>query len=175
MSVTEPQILREELVELSVLRAITTGLPDYGYVLLAPDGSNSGQANVHVREEFPTPDERTQELTITTVAFGFNVDDGGRAMELGSNLTEYTHTLTAWTFGLDPMFARRLANAIKQVARRNLDTLPLYDFNQDGDPQIDVLVVEKAPVKHEVNNSPRPWDQYVWTCSIDVQDVYYPS
>lgn len=170
-----PTILREELVEASVLHAVTTGLPDYGYVLLLPDGSNASSANVHVREEFPTPDERQSEMKITTVAFGFNIDDGGRPMELGSNLTEYTHTLTAWTFGLDPQFARRLAYVIKHIVLRNAKVLPLYDFNQGGDPQIDVLIIEKAQVKHEVNNSPRPWDQYVWTCAVNVQDVYYPT
>lgn len=172
---TEPLILREELVEASVLRAITLGLPDYNYTLLALDGSNASTATVHVREQFPTPDERGGELKITTLAFGFNVDDGGREMEMGSNLTEYTHALTAWTFALDPSFGRRLANTLKHIMRRNGNVLPLYDFNQGGDPQIDSLVVDKVQVKHEVNNSPRPWDQYVWTTIISVQDVYYPA
>lgn len=172
---TEPKILREELVEQSVMRAITAGLPDYGYTLLALDGSNVSSANVFVREAFPTPEERNEELKITTLAFGFNVDDGGRPMELGSNLTEYTHTLTVWTFALDPQFGRRVADAVKHIARRNSDVLPLYDFNLDGDPQIDALIVDKAQKKHELNNSPRPWDRYVWTVAITVQDVYYPS
>lgn len=172
---TEPLILREELVEQSVMRAITAGLPDYNYTLLALDSSNVSAANVHVREEFPTPDERNEELKINTVAFGFNVDDGGRSMELGSTLTEYTHAMVAWVFALDPQFGRRLAVAIKHIARRNSDVLPLFDFNQDGDPQIDALIVEKAQMKHEANNSPRPWDRYVWTTTITIQDVYFPS
>jgi hypothetical protein len=172
---TPPTILREELVEQSVMRAITTGLPDYNYTLLALDRSNFGAANVLVREEFPTPDERNGELDITTLAFGFNVDDGGRPMELGSNLTEYTHSLTTWVFGLDPQFARRLAFAVKHIMRRNSDVLPLYDFNQDGDPQIDALIVEKVQTKHEANNSPRPWDRYVFTVVTTIQDVFYPT
>lgn len=167
----EPALIREELVELSVLRAITLGLPDYGYVLSPGDG-----ANVLVREAFPTPDERAEELTITTLAFGFNIDDGGEEAELGSNLTRYVHTLMCWSFGLEPRFTRRLAHTIKNIARRNLDSIPLYDFNQaDPAPQIDTLRVMKTQVRHQVNNSPRPWDQYVWTTALSVRDYAYPE
>ena len=174
MSTTEPALIREELVELSVLRAITMGLPDYGYVVANGTGNTTG-ANVLVREAFPSPEERGEELTITTVAFGFNIDDGGEAAELGTNLTRYVHTLMCWTFALEPRFGRRLAHTIKNIARRTLDALPLYDFNQDSDPQIDTLLVMKTQVRHQVNNSVRPWDQYVWTTSLAVQDFYYPS
>jgi len=167
-------LLREELVEYSVLRAIRAGLPAYGYTLLLADRSNLASANLEVREAFPTPEERSAELGITTLAFGFNVDDGGRLMELGSNLTEYTHTLTCWTFGLEPHFARRVAHTIKHIARGGNDSIPLLDFNQDGDPQIGVLPVEKVPVQHQVNSSARPWDRYVWTSAIVVQDVFFP-
>jgi len=167
----EPDLIREELVELSVLRAIRLGLPDYGYTL----GTDPSVADVNVREAFPNPEERNEELVITTVAFGFNIDDGGEPAELGSNLTKYVHTLICWTFALDPRFGRRLAHTIKNIARRNLDVLPLYDFNQDAEPQIDALNVMKTQVRHEVNNSPRPWDQYVWTTAISVQDISYPQ
>lgn len=169
----EPDMIREELVEASVLRAITTGLPDYGYVL-GPDPTLGG-ANLFVREAFPTPDERGEELKITTLAFGFNIDDGGEPAEMGSNLTKYVHTLMCWTFGVEPRFARRVANTLKNVVRRNLDSIPLLDFNQDPAVQIGTLTVMKAQVRHEVNNSPRPWDQYVWTTSISVRDYAYPS
>jgi hypothetical protein len=175
MSVTEPALIREELVEMSVMRCITLGLPDYGYVLSngTPPPPN---ANVLVREAFPTPEERAQELTITTVAFGFNIDDGGEAAELGTNLTRYAHTLIAWVFALEPRYGRRLAHTLKNIARRNLDVIPLLDFNQpDPAPQIDAMNVMRTQVRHEVNLSPRPWDQYVWTCAIVVQDYYYPE
>ena len=159
---------------MSVMRCIATGLPDYGYVV--ENGSNSVPgANILLREAFPTPDERNGELLITTIAFGFNIDDGGEPAELGTNLTRYVHTLMCWTFALEPRFGRRLAHTIKNIARRTLDALPLYDFNQDSDPQIDTLLVMKTQVRHQVNNSVRPWDQYVWTTSLAVQDFYYPS
>src|SRR2546427_10118746 len=136
-------ILREELVEYSTLQRIREGLPSYGLVLDPEEGTPT----VKLREAFPTPEERSEELQITTVAFGFNIDDGGRLMELGSNLTEYTHTLEVWTFATEPRFGRRLAHAIKHVVRSPDDSIPLLDYNQDEDPQIDTLIVVKAQVQ----------------------------
>lgn len=166
-------LIREELVEASVMRAITLGLPDYGYTLASGNDPTTG--DVYVREAFPTPEERTEELAVTTLAFGFSIDDGGEPAEMGSNLTRYVHTLVCWTFATDGGFGRRLAHTIKNIARRNLDVLPLYDFNQADDPIIDALAVMKVQTRHEVNNSPRPWDRYVWTTAISVRDIAYPD
>lgn len=160
-------VIREELMEYSLLQRIRELLPEYGFTL-----SGEGK-DVDLREAFPTPQERTEELKITTLAFGFNIDDGGKPAEMGSSLTEYTHTIMCWTFGLEPRFARRLAHSIKHIVRGGDGTLPLLDYNQPGNPTIDNLLVLKAQVQHQVNASPRPWDQYVWTTAVNVQDVYY--
>lgn len=162
------ELLREELVEYSALQKIKDGLPGYGFDLEEPN------QNVRLREAFPTPVERNGELEMTTVAFGFNIDDGGRLVELGSDLTEYTHTLMVWTFATEPRFGRRLAHAIKHVFRTGQAEIDLLNFNAEGNPPIDVLRVQKAQVQHQVNNSPRPWDQYVWTTSINLQDIFVP-
>lgn len=162
-------ILREELVEYSVLKRIREKLPNYGFIL-----KPTVNFNINVREAFPTPDERAQELDITTVAFGFNIDDGGSLVELGSNLTEYRHTLEVWTFATEPRFGRHVAHAVKHAIRADDDSIPLYDYNQEGDPEIDRLLVLKAQVQHQANNSPRPWDQYVWTTSLVIQDIFLP-
>jgi hypothetical protein len=167
-------IIREELVELSVMRCITTGLPSFGYTLTqdptVPDG-------VYVRPAFPTATERAEELTITTLAFGFNIDDGGEPAEMGSTLTKYVHTLTCWVFAMEPNFGYRLGHTIKHIVRQSGnagDAIPIYDFNvQPDSPQIDTDIVMKVQTRHEVNNSPRPWDRFVWTTSIAVQDIAY--
>lgn len=178
MSTSVP-LLREELVEASVLRAITTGLPRYGMVKQSQDFAGPAP-NVVIREAFPTPDERAQELVATTLAFGFNQDDGGQPAEMGSSLTRYVHTLTAWVFALEPRFGRKVAYAIQHVCRVNAnpyglpDTIPLLDFNADpqNPPQIDTLLTLGVQVDHQGNNSVRPWDRYVWTCNINVRDTY---
>jgi hypothetical protein len=161
-------IIREDLVEYSVLRKVKAKLPEYGYTLSPAVG-----ADLLVRESFPTPEERTQELKITTLAFGFAVDDGGRPLELGSTLTEYKHTLTAWVFGTEPHLARQIANAIKHILRKDDDAIPLLNFEAEGEPQIDTLRVDKVQTTHQPNSSQRPWDQYVWTTSAVVCDSYY--
>lgn len=166
-------LIREELVELSVMRAISLGLPDYGYVPTDSNGGNGG--NVHIREAFPTVDERNSDLNVTTVAFGFNIDDGGEPAELGTSLTRYVHTLLCWVFATEPRFGRRLAHTLKHVARRNLDILPLYDFNDPAEPIIDAMGVQRVQTRHEANQSPRPWDRYVWTTAIAVMDISYPA
>jgi hypothetical protein len=160
-------ILREDMVELSILRKIKQGLPAFGYIL-APEAG----ATLEVKEAFPTPEERTKELTITTLAFGFNIDDGGREAELGSTLTEYRHTLMAWIFGLEPRFARQVAQSIKHILRDSDDSVPLLNFEEEGEPQIDTLRIDKVQVQHQANSSQRPWDQYVWTSTAVVCDTY---
>jgi len=162
------QLLREENVEYSLLQAIKEGLPGYGFTL---DGSSE---DVHLREAFPTPDERQQELAVTTVAFGFNIDDGGRFIELGSNLTEYVHTMLVWVFATEPRFGRRVAHSIKHIMRL-AEAVPLHDYNEESDPVIDHLTVNRVQVQHQINNSVRPWDQYVWTVAIAVADYFLPE
>lgn len=179
MSTSVP-LLREELVEASVLRCIANGLADYG--LVKQTGDYAGPApNLVLREAFPTPDERAEELKATTLAFGFNVDDGGTPGEMGSSLTFYVHTLTCWVFALEPRFGRKVAYALQHIARRGPgpfglpDTIPLLDFNADADnpPQLDSLNVLSVQVSHQGNNSVRPWDRYVWTAGINVRDAAY--
>lgn len=179
MSVSVP-LLREELVEASVLRCITAGLPAYGVVLQT--GPFAGPApNVVVREAFPTPDERESELTCTTLAFGFGHDDGGMAAEIGTTLTKYVHTLSCWVFALEPRFGRKVAYAMQHVCRVGQgnyglpDTITLLDFNADpvAPPQLDLLNVLSVQVEHQGNNSVRPWDRYVFSANVIVQDIYY--
>lgn len=171
-------LLREELVEASVLRAVTTGLASLGFVQ-QPLGFSGPTPNVVVREAFPTADERAQELTATTIAFGFNIDDGGVAAEMGTSRTKYVHTLVAWVFALEPRFGRKVAYGIRTIVKASsglygiADTIPLLDFNASptAPPQIDVLPIIRAPVEHQGNSSVRPYDRFVWTVGIEVQDI----
>lgn len=166
-------ILREDNVEYSLLRKIREGLTEMGYQLSADPTKPEPGDQLFVRESFPTPEERTRELTLTTLAFGFAIDDGGRSIELGSTLTEFKHTLTCWVFGTEPHLARQIANAVKHIMRHEDDTVELLNFEEDPPVQIDVLRVEKTQTQHQGNSSKRPWDQYVWTTSIVVSDAYY--
>ncbi len=167
-------LLREELVAYSVLQYLNENMGTYGFIL-ATNKTNPPEpeeANLRTRESFPSPEERLQELEITTLAFGFSNDDGGREAELGSTLTQYTHRLEIWTFATDPHLGYRCAHAIKHVVRHAGDSIPLRDYDTETNEVIDHLLVGKARVQHQANNSPRPWDQYVWTTVVEVTDFF---
>lgn len=168
-------LLREELMKFSILQHIREAMPEYGFVLATQvePTIEPADATVDVRLAFPTPGERTEEMNITTVAFGFNIDDGGKEGELGSTLTTYIHTVEVWVFGTEPAIAERVAYAIKSIARKGDDTIDLLDFNQEDNPMIDSLLVHKVQTQHQANASPRPWDQFCWTTTIQVEDTFY--
>lgn len=154
-------LTREDMIEESVYRFVKDRLAGYDY-----NGSN-----VVVREAFPTPTERAQELTTTTLAASMHFDDGGVGIELGSTLTQYIHTVEYWIFAINGRMGRNLANVIKEMVRHE-GAIPLLDVSQALAPQIDALVLERAATTRQVNSSPRPWDENVWTCTLRLYDEY---
>lgn len=133
---------------------------------------------VAVRDSFPTPEERAAELERTTVACGFNFDDGGRQIELGSDLTMKVHTIEFWTFGIKPGQARNVAHVIEALVASSGYSIPLKAIEQDGQPVIDYLVVPDqrgVSVTRQIAHSPRTWDRYVWSTIVKVEDTYFPS
>jgi hypothetical protein len=161
-------ITREDAVEQSVFDYVKAGLTVLNYV---PNV-------VTLREAFPTPTERSSQLTKTIVALGFNFDDGGKQIELGSDLTEYVHTVETWVFGVSAQVGRNVANVIRGLLNSGDGLIPLKDIGAEGQPVIDQLVLRDergAMVSRQVNADPRPWDMFVWTITVRVEDVYNPS
>lgn len=162
-------ITREDLVEQSATDFIRQGLVTLGY---PPE-------KVNVREMFPTLDERATEMEVTQLAVGFNFDDGGEYIELGSDLTKRVYTIEYWTFGLTPEYGKNVAHVIRAIIERNGRLIPLKDIRQDGDPVIDQLIVQERRgivVQRQIpQGESRPWDQNVWTTIVKVEDIYYPS
>lgn len=162
-------ITREEVVEQSVTDFVRGELVAIGY----PD------SDVKIRETFPTATERASEMEVTTVAVGFNFDDGGRPVEMGSDLTLRIYNIEFWTFGLTPEFGRNVANVIKHVVESNGLLIPLRDIRvKDDPPVIDQLIVMEdrgVRVQRQIPRDPRPWDANVYTTTLRVEDYYYPS
>lgn len=157
-------LTREDLIEASCYTFVKAKLVDYSY-------DDTGGGNVIIREAFPSPTERAGELLTTTVAVNMHFDDGGRGIELGSNLTQYIHTLEYWVFAINTRMGRNLANVVKAIIRHE-GAIPLLDVAQPTPPQIDALVVDRVAVTRQVNSSPRPWDENVWTCTVHLYDEY---
>jgi roadblock/LC7 domain-containing protein len=159
-------VTREDLVEQSVTDFVRAGL----------EGSDLS-SKLTVREAFPDEKERATELTQTQVAIGFNFDDGGRLIELGSDLTERVYTITFWTFGTTKTMGRSTANFIRQLIEA-AGLIPLKDVATAGQPVIDQLTLperQAATVTRQIAPNPRPWDLFVWTTVVKVIDQYSPS
>lgn len=162
-------IPREQQIEQSVQDFLRTQLESEGYI---PDV-------LDLRDSFPSFEERGGELVKSQIATGFVMDPGGRLMELGSDLTQKSHTIEFWTFGTDHDTAQNIAFVIRALIEDAPNALiPLKDVGQEGQPVIDQLQVddERRPVvQRQVNTDPRPWDLFVWSTTVRVIDTYYPS
>lgn len=161
-------ITREDQVEQSVSDFVRAGLVAAGY----------DEAQVILRDSFPGADERAKPLEKTTVAIGFNFDDGGRHIELGSDLTLRVYTIEFWTFGVTATFGRNVANVIRAVIEQGDYLIPLLAIEQVAKPVIDQLVIQDergVSVTRQIASDPRLWDRFVWTTTVKVEDTYMPT
>lgn len=159
-------VTREDMVEQSVSDFAREKLTLLEYIPNVCD----------LREAFPTPDERASEMEKTQVAVGFNFDDGGRQAEMGSNLIRRVYTMEFWTFGLTSNEGRNVANVIKAIFESN-PHIPLKDVGVAGQPVIDQLeLLDEKPigVTRQISRDPRPWDQWVFSTTMRVEDYYVP-
>lgn len=160
-------ITREDLVVQSAENFITRELQARDYT---PD-------KVVIRDAFPGPEERASELETTTVATGFNFDDGGRPVELGSDMIQRVYSIEFWVFGTTPEYGQNVAHVIRAIFEQDY-LLPLEDIRQPDNPVIDQLQLAEpqgTKVTRQIARDPRPWEMYVWTTTVRVQDYYSPS
>jgi hypothetical protein len=160
-------VTREQQVTQSVQDFVKAGLSDAGY-----DGV------VKIRDAFPTMDERSSELLQTTISLGFKFDDGGRLIELGSDLTMRQYTIEFWVFGRTSPEAENVANVIRAIVERAGGLIPLKDIGAAGQPVIDQLMVDDSravTVTRQLASNPLNWDRFVFTTTVKVEDIYYPS
>lgn len=157
-------ITREDLITQSVHDYVRHQVFDVrGY----PD------SQVELRESFIyNLDEETFERNI--ICAGFDFDDEGRQAEMGSDLKTRVYTIELWVFGLTDTYARNLANAIKFAVDVE-GTIPLMDIGQDPPVEIDKLIVEGVNVDRQIITDPEPWQRFVWTARVQVEDTYHAS
>lgn len=107
------------------------------------------------------------------VAAGFNFDDGGEAIELGSNLLRRTYTIEVWVIATDVQSGRNLANAIRDSAEADNGLIPLRDVTQPGAPVVDYLIVDAARAQRQPIPDPKPWQEALYVVQIPVTDEYF--
>ncbi len=160
-------ITREDAVTQSAQDFVQGGLIALGY---------TGD-KVFMRDAFPSLNERASELTVTTVATGFNFDDGGRSAELGSDLLLRVYAIEFWVFGTTPEYGQNVSHVIRRLFEQDY-LMPLKDIRDQAKPVIDQLTVLQPRgviVQRQIANDPRPWDMNVWTTTVRLEDYYSPS
>jgi hypothetical protein len=129
-------VTREDMVEQSVTDLVRAGIE-------ASDLSSK----IHAQGLPDRAGARTTAGPITQVAVGFNFDDGGKLMELGSDLTERIYTITFWTFGTTRRWAARRRTSSASSPSSGPD--PAEGHRRIiGQPVIDQLTPARAPGRH---------------------------
>lgn len=160
-------IAREVKIEQSIMDYVRAALVEQGYT----------DELLTVREAFPGVGERSAPLSKTTLAIGFNFDDGGTQAELGSNLTRYLHTVEFWVFGTTVRLGRAVAYAVRD-ALKETGLVPLKDVGVAGQPVIDQIVLMEdrgVRVERQIATDPLAWDLNVYTATARFEDYAYPE
>lgn len=112
-------------------------------------------------------------LPKNVVASGFDFDDGGRAAEMGSDLTFRVYAIEFIVFGKTPTWGRNLANGVRSALEQD-GVVPLVDISAAGRPEIDRLVVDSvAAARQNVPRDADEWLRYVWAVTLRLEDTYF--
>lgn len=155
-------ISREDLVEQSVT--------DFARNALFVERGYSSD-HVELRESFPYTLEEAQ-FTKNIIATGFTFDDGGEQAELGSDLKVRLYTVQFLVFGRTATYGRNLAHVLK-FAFDSAGLVPLKDIAQPEAPVIDQLIVTRVSAERQIIGDPEPWQEFVWTTTLVVEDTYF--
>jgi hypothetical protein len=158
-------VTREQMIEQSIQDYVRGKLFDV---------HSYPEAKIEVMDSFPT--ERFEgPLTKSYVASGFNFDDKGRRIELGSNLTERVYTIEWFIFGMDDTWGDNLTHAIKFSLESDL-AIPLLDITVPGKPPSgDALEVEGVNAEDVIITDPAPAEEFLHRVECQVKDQYYPD
>lgn len=157
-------ITREDYVTKSVNTYLTRLLTERGYT--DDVWEMRGSYSHTMFDETP--------LTKSYVCTGFNFDNGGTQAEIGSNLKLRLYTIELFIIGVDEVWAKNLANAVKFSLENDL-VIPLLDVANPALPQIDALVLAGVSAEHQPVPDPKPWQHNIWTVHARVEDTYLPS
>lgn len=113
------------------------------------------------------------DLTKNHIATGFNFDDGGADAECGSTLTIKVVTIEFFILGKDATWAKNLKNAVVSAFEED-KRVPLRAYGTvENPPIIDWLPVTNVTGQREPIPDPAPWQRFVWTVLLRLEDEYY--
>lgn len=155
------RITREEMVEQSV----TDYLRDQMFNERGYPAARVEIKDAFVESDFDGP------LNKNYLAIGFNFDDGGRAIELGSDLVERQYVIEVWVIATSAQEGRNLANAVRDSMETD-GTVPLKDYTAADAPIVDYMEVDPVRAQRQPVPEPKPWQEFLWIVSIPVLDQY---
>jgi hypothetical protein len=133
------------------------------------------ETQIEFRDDFEQRTlEAEKQLTKDYVAMGFNFDEGGRSLEMGSDLTEYEHHIEIFVIAQAADRGRALAYAIREDLEAAA-AVPLLDILQSPPPQFDTMIVSTVKVERQVTADPLPWQEFAWLVTLVISDEFYPS
>ena len=156
------RITREEMIEQSV----TDYLRAQMFTVRGYPASRVEIKDAFVESDFEGP------LDKNYLAIGFNFDDGGRPIELGSDLIERQYMIEVWVIALSAQEGRNLANAVRD-SMESEGTVPLKDFTAAGAPEIDRLIVDPVKAQRQPVPEPKPWQEFLYIVHVPVVDEYH--
>jgi hypothetical protein len=156
------RITREELVEQSV----TDWLREQMFTVRGYPAARVELKDAFVESDFEGP------LDKNYLAIGFNFDDGGRPLELGSDLLQRVYAIEVWVIATSAQEGRNLANAVRD-SMESEGTVPLRDVTQPGRPIVDYLIVDPVRAQRQPVPQPKPWQEFLWIVTIPVLDEYH--
>lgn len=168
MSFNADRVTREQMVAWSVFDYIKAALHARGFPDDQIEYLQSFQSNLFGREEG---------IDKVYVAAGFHADDGGKSIEMGSNLRRKCYSMEYWILGPTTVQAQSIKNAIQEAVEA-VEVIPLLDYAQQPDPPvIDQLWMDEEPAKSErvAVPDPAPWQENLYLVTVRVMDDYYPD
>jgi hypothetical protein len=85
------------------------------------------------------------------------------------------HVVEFFVFGTTATWAQNVARTLQGILMGDNGTIPLLDYETAGKPEIDRLVIGDDPgprAQREIVPDPEPWQEWVWTVRVRVQDTY---
>lgn len=108
------------------------------------------------------------------IAVGYNFDDGGKAAELGSDLVTRLYTIELFCIGATATWAQNLSGIVKE-ALESEKRIPLREISDPARPIVDYLIVDEVSNEREVISDPAPWQRFIWTVRVRVEDQYFAN
>lgn len=157
-------ISREDLVAQSVTDFARAGLLARGYPPTAVAWVEAFNGAIEL------PDGQSH-LDRTTIAVGYGFDQGAEQAEIGSSLRTRLYTFEFFVLGKEQPWGRNVSSTLKLLL--DCDTIPLLDYRDPAQPEIDRLIVEATTSEREAVPDPEPWQEDLWLAQVKVTDEYY--